>query len=69
MAVSTSVEKVIYYLNLAVGDKVYKVSLGTIKATAADDDKALAIASALLPCLDGSFSKLTKSATTRIEEE
>ena len=70
MAVSKILEKVRATVVLAIsGDKTANISLGSLSTGNFDAEKALSIASALIPCLDGSFSKCNVTETSRLEEE
>ena len=72
MAVSLIQEKrtANFVLSLS-NDTTKNVSIGTLalSESAWDADKAMAIMSALAPCLDGSFSKATTIPTYRMEED
>ena len=70
MATSKILEKVRANIVLALSnDRTVSVSLGSLYASAFDGDKILSIASALVPCLDGSYSKCNVVETSRLEED
>lgn len=75
MAATKTLSKVVYQMKLNNGVdmsgnvKTVNVSLGTINANAADDDKALAITNAIGPCLSKAIYFLARVDTSGIEAE